>query len=172
MYRERERGRERVDLIYVFYPAGGRRRHRSVAPRGDPAAARVGANGCGAGANGFQVAEKARNGASFLVLARKRRVWTLRAARAYCQKINSSHAHTHDSRTHHSHEHRASNGATTTRAYCCRAGIVLTHGIADVRKKINRSHTHTHRQRTTPPTPTHARTRREQHPKRTPPTST
>jgi len=30
------------------------------------------------------------------------------------QKINRSHAHTHDSRTNHSHEHRASNGATTT----------------------------------------------------------
>jgi len=29
------------------------------------------------------------------------------------QKINSSHAHAHDSRTNHSHEHRASNGATT-----------------------------------------------------------
>jgi len=35
-----------------------------------------------------------------------------------CQKINRSHAHahnsrTHDSRTNHSHEHRAGNGATT-----------------------------------------------------------
>ena len=38
--------------------------------------------------------------------------------------------------------------------------------------KRSTGHTHTHRQRTTPPTPTHTRARREQHPKRTPPTST
>ena len=38
--------------------------------------------------------------------------------------------------------------------------------------KRSTGHTHTHRQRTTPPTPTHTRTRREQHPKRTPRTST
>ena len=30
-----------------------------------------------------------------------------------CQKINWSYAHAHDSRTNHSHEHRASDGATT-----------------------------------------------------------
>ena len=30
-----------------------------------------------------------------------------------CQKINRSNTHAHDSRTNHSHEHRASNGATT-----------------------------------------------------------
>jgi len=39
-------------------------------------------------------------------------------------------------------------------------------------KTINRSHTHTPTENNTPDNDTHTRTRREQHPKRTPPTDT
>jgi len=88
------------------------------------------------------------------------------------QKINRPHARAHDSRTNHSHEHRASNGATPS---------ILPRGFqrseqqqrpelpeahlhyCATRVKRSTGHTHTHRQRIAPPTPTH--TRQEQQPK-------
>jgi len=52
-----------------------------------------------------------------------------------CQKINRSDTHAHGSRTNHSHEHRASNGATTlnSRSHITRVNVNTTPPSSDVR---------------------------------------
>jgi len=78
-----------------------------------------------------------------------------------CRKINRSHAHAHDSRTHdsrtnHSHEHRASNGATTS-CTCERGedgGVNRSTGHTHTPTDQQVTHTYTPTENNTPDTDT------------------
>jgi len=83
------------------------------------------------------------------------------ASPAGCEKINRSHAHaqnsrTHDSRTNHSHEHRASNGATRLKSRSRRRRPRRLQGVNRRAVRRETGHTHTPTENNTLDTDTHA----------------